>query len=75
MAWCRPGDKPLSEAMMLNLLTHIYITRSQCVNDMQYEIDGPKKNGFVYFTRNKIDSQIEHNMSGGIVINIEECKK
>ena len=24
MAWCRPGDKPLSEAMMVSLLTHIY---------------------------------------------------
>ena len=22
MAWCRPGDKPLSEPMMVNLLTH-----------------------------------------------------
>ena len=22
MAWCRPGDKPLSEPMMLSLLTH-----------------------------------------------------
>ena len=24
MAWCRSGDKPLSEPMMVNLLTHIY---------------------------------------------------
>ena len=24
MAWRRPGDKPLSEPMMVNLLTHIY---------------------------------------------------
>ena len=22
-AWCRPGDKPLSEPMMVSLLTHI----------------------------------------------------
>ena len=27
MAWCRPGDKPLSEAMMVSLLTHICVTR------------------------------------------------
>ena len=27
MAWRRPGDKPLSEPMMVSLLTHIYITR------------------------------------------------
>ena len=29
MAWRRPGDKPLSEPMMVNLLTHIYVTRPQ----------------------------------------------
>ena len=29
MAWCRPGDKPLSEPMMVNLLTHICVTRPQ----------------------------------------------
>ena len=32
MAWCRPGDKPLSESMMVSLLTHIYVTRPQWVN-------------------------------------------
>ena len=32
MAWCRPGDKPLSEPMMVRLPTHICITRSQWVN-------------------------------------------
>ena len=29
MAWRRPGDKPLSEPMMVNLLTHIWVTRPQ----------------------------------------------
>ena len=24
MAWCRPGDKPLSEPVMVSFLTHIY---------------------------------------------------
>ena len=28
-AWCRPGDKSLSEPMMVNLLTHICVTRPQ----------------------------------------------
>ena len=32
MAWCRPGDKPLSEPMMISLLTHICVTRPQWVN-------------------------------------------
>ena len=31
MAWRLTGDKPLSEPMMISLLTHICITRPQCV--------------------------------------------
>ena len=29
LAWRRSGDKPLSEPMMVSLLTHICVTRSQ----------------------------------------------
>ena len=29
MAWRRPGDKPLSEPMIVNLLTHICVTQPQ----------------------------------------------
>ena len=29
MAWCRSGDKPLSEPMMALLLTHICVARHQ----------------------------------------------
>ena len=32
MAWRRPGDKPLSEPMMVCLPTHICVTRPQWVN-------------------------------------------
>ena len=31
MAWRRPGDKPLSEAMVVSLLTHKCVTRPQWV--------------------------------------------
>ena len=31
MAWRRPGDKPLFEPMMVNLLTHMCVTRPQWV--------------------------------------------
>ena len=31
MAWCRPGDKPLSEPMMVRLQMHICITRPKWV--------------------------------------------
>ena len=30
MVWRPPGDKPLSETMMVSLLTHICFTRPQC---------------------------------------------
>ena len=33
MTWCGPGDKPLSESMMVNLLTHIWVTRPQLINN------------------------------------------
>ena len=33
MAWRRPGDKPLSEPMMVSLPTHICVTRPQWVKD------------------------------------------
>ena len=32
MTWRRSGDKPLSEPMMISLLTHICVTRPQWVN-------------------------------------------
>ena len=31
MAWRRPGDKPLSEPMIVSLSMHICVTRLQCV--------------------------------------------
>ena len=34
MAWRRPGDKPLSEPMMVNLLTHICVSRPQWVKTL-----------------------------------------
>ena len=33
MAWRRSGDKPLSEPMLVSLLTHICVTRPQWVNE------------------------------------------
>ena len=34
-----PGDKPLSEPMMVSLPTHIYVTRPQWVKKLFYHID------------------------------------
>ena len=39
MAWRRPGNKPLSEPMMVRLPTHIFVIRPQWVNgNKEYEI-------------------------------------
>ena len=35
MAWRRPGDKPLSDPMMVRSLTHICVTRPQWVNSLR----------------------------------------
>ena len=37
MAWRRPGDKPLSDPVMVSLLTHICVTRPQWVKDRYLE--------------------------------------
>ena len=36
MAWRRPGDKPLSEPMMVSLPTHICVSRPQWVNTLRW---------------------------------------
>ena len=38
MVWHRPSDKPLSEAMMVNLPTHICVSRPQWVNKLALTI-------------------------------------
>ena len=40
MAWCRPGNKPLSEPMMVSLLMHICVTLPQWVNTMKSKQNG-----------------------------------
>ena len=41
IAWRRPGDRPLSEPMIVSLLTHICVTRPQWVKTLS-----PKENEF-----------------------------
>ena len=38
MAWCRSGDKPLSEPMMVSLPTHICVTRPQWVKSSLFRL-------------------------------------
>ena len=40
MAWRRPGDKPLSEAMLVSLLTHKCVTRPQWVLSISAQFIG-----------------------------------
>ena len=43
MAWRRPGDKPLSEPMMVSLTMHICVTRPQIPPDKDYTQSTTKK--------------------------------
>ena len=58
MAWRRPGDKPLSEPMLVCLLTHICVTRPQWVNlhssIVVYKFDG----NFIFLSLKS--SEIDH---------------
>ena len=55
MTWRRPGDKPLSEIMIVRLPTHICVTRPQwvklwCNNDQEtQQIKGFRKGQFLCF--------------------------
>ena len=40
MAWRRPGDKPLFEAMMIKLMTCMCVTRPQWVKDISWNGSG-----------------------------------
>ena len=64
MAWRRPGDKPLSEPMVVSLLTHICITRPQWVN--------PQTHRYSYYTASEI---ILHMNTCHILKNIEAIAK
>ena len=55
MAWRRPGDKPLSEPMRVNLPTHIYVTRPQWVNGPQLFIAGHRS----VFSRHQVACKID----------------
>ena len=48
MAWRRPGDEPLSEPMLVSLLTHICVTRPRWVNMLLKQ--------YLYIVRQPTDS-------------------
>ena len=62
VAWRRPGDKPLSEPMMVSLPMHICITRPQWVND-HVNHRNHHINGLVQERRNSIALAMELRLS------------
>ena len=60
MAWRRPGDKPLSEPMMVNLPTHICVTRPQWVKFTL--LDQSWYSGFIYGVENAAPMCHVHNL-------------
>ena len=53
MAWRRSGDKSLSEAMMVDLLTHTCVTRPQWVKLMKHKLLCLTRSQWNYWTGNK----------------------
>ena len=50
IAWCWPGDKPLSEPMIVSLLTHICVTRPRWVNSFVPESCGSDFRSIIFQT-------------------------
>ena len=57
MAWRRPGDKPLSEPMVVRLPTHICVTRPQWDNDLLNAIGIQTKSCLEQIIRYKITEE------------------
>ena len=59
LAWCRLGDKPLSEPMVVSLLTHMCVTRSQGVSNYRYTciscFASHYRRNYSYFSRRGIN--------------------
>ena len=63
-AWRRPGDKPLSESMLVSLPTHICITRPQCVNSVHLlKMMSYQEIYFVSIQKGEITSNCVHSAS------------
>ena len=54
MAWHQSGYKPLSEPMMVNLLTHISVTRPQWVNLISPQTNMVMTSHFIHLPRDKM---------------------
>ena len=58
MVWRRPGDKPLSEPMMVNLPTHICVTRPQWINSLRVCYACSRWKGIFIWKDHLIDNDI-----------------
>ena len=60
IAWRCPGDKPLSEPLEANLLTHIYVTRLQWVNSRYVDLFSRNLNMFAFSTISRLQYREGH---------------
>ena len=77
IAWRRPGDKPLSEPMMVRLPTHICVTRPQWVNcyldTLRYKFPGNlNKNTTIFPQQNWFENVICETVS---ILSQPQCVK
>ena len=60
MAWRRPGNKPLSEPMMVSLRMHICVTRPQWVNRLSSQNQIDLSCNFLTEAWDEIESSLHH---------------
>ena len=72
MAWHRPGDKPLSEPMMVSLLTDVCVSRPQWVKDNWQRIEATHAYDLLswYFCRSISERTFAHNYHCHYTLNI-----
>ena len=72
MAWCRLGNKPLSEPMMVSLVTHICTTWSQWVNPKRMEKSMRKLATIWVQWPNKVH-EMRDNWEAGLNNGVDDC--
>ena len=76
MAWRRPGDKPLSEPMMVSLLTHICVTRPQWVKifDSQWQFSNKASEWLAELPASQPEAMEENCDWTKVILNCEVCQ-
>ena len=63
MAWHRPGEKPLSEPMLISLLMHIWVIGPQWVNPLCFRQPNSSQQDLIYEESDDLLMVLQSNLS------------